>query len=51
MTRDFDVAGDHLSAQPHNCRSYSEKKTSHHIEQHLYSLDIDKGELRVTFNL
>jgi hypothetical protein len=38
---DFDVASDQLSAQPHNCHSNSEKKTSHNIEQHLYSFYID----------
>jgi hypothetical protein len=32
---------DQLGAQPHNCRSNSEKKTSHNIEQHLYSFDIN----------
>jgi hypothetical protein len=37
----FGVASDLLSAQPHNCRSNSEKKTSHNIEQHLLGFDID----------
>jgi hypothetical protein len=37
--RDFGVASDQLSAQPHS-RSNSEKKTSHNIEQQLYGFDI-----------
>jgi hypothetical protein len=37
---DVDVASDQLSAQPRS-RSNSEKKTSHNIEQHLYSFDIN----------
>jgi hypothetical protein len=52
----FGLASDQLSAQPHNSRSNSEKKTSHNIEQHLYGFDIDKesnsGPQRVsTLNL
>jgi hypothetical protein len=34
------VASDQLSAQTHNSRSNSEKKTSHNIEQHLYGFDL-----------
>jgi hypothetical protein len=35
------VGSDQLSAQPHNCRSNSEKKIWHNIEQHLYSFEIN----------
>ncbi len=38
----FDVASNQLSTEPHNCRSNSEKKTSHNIEQHLYGFDIEQ---------
>jgi hypothetical protein len=35
------MASDQLSAQPHNCRSYIENKSSHNIEQHLYGFDFN----------
>jgi hypothetical protein len=38
----FEVANEQLSAQSHNSRTNSEKKTSHNIEQHLYGFDSEK---------
>jgi hypothetical protein len=41
MSLKFGVASDQLSAQPHNCRSNNEKKTSHSIKKHSYCFDIE----------